>query len=335
MEEINEMIRFENSIYGEEPDFYLVDFQDWDYFIDRLVNFPKIRPFLLNQIVAVCKEYCDSKLFRSAFLSKASVECPVIIHRLYHLGYYSVSDIKNVMDAEESILFAYYFYTEIENFSQITADYHKSSFFDELELFNDRIENLIQYGFLPTSTEYCLKYDDIELLKERMESPLFCQESQGQWNPFEWSFEPSSFDFLSISGHFSSLKCFKHLLLNGYKINDNIMSSAVGGGSIEILRMTMNCWQLSPTLIITALDFCRMEILEFLIEQIGESEILSFFESNYTHPLHQSASRGNIYMVDYILSKNADINLSDKDILFFLLNGHLSTMLHGQIIYTL
>ena len=62
---------------------------------------------------------------------------------------------------------------------------------------------MIEYGFVPSSIEYCLKYDAID---EFTDFNITNQEAK-------WNKKPKYLDLLSFSGYFGSIKCFKHIIM--------------------------------------------------------------------------------------------------------------------------
>lgn len=60
--------------------------------------------------------------------------------------------------------------------------------------------------------EYCLKND---VINEYTYFNITNQEAK-------WSKKPKYFDLLSFSGYFGSIKCFKHLIMKCFEINDHL-----------------------------------------------------------------------------------------------------------------
>jgi len=126
-----------------------------------------------------------------------------------------------------------------------------------------------KYGFCPSSTEYILKYDDVEKLQSSIS--VNQKDFMAKWSPFEWSIKPKSFDLLSFTGHFGSIKCFKHLLLNGFSINDSTLESVIYSGNSDLFRLCYdNGINSFSSLVTTAAQFCRLSLLKFFVQNGAE-----------------------------------------------------------------
>ena len=88
-----------------------------------------------------------------------------------------------------------------------------------------------------------------------------------KWSPFEWSEKPKSLDFLSFSGFFCSLKCFRVLLLSGFVINDQVVCSVVCCGSMELFHLVPNHNQTNFSLLHEASRFFHHSVVEYLVNQ--------------------------------------------------------------------
>ena len=84
---------------------------------------------------------------------------------------------------------------------------------------------------MPSSIECILKYDVIDDLVG-----FNISKGEAKWSLFEWSMKPQHLDLLSFSVFFGSIKCFKHLLMNGFEINDKVISMVVRGGCLDIFH---------------------------------------------------------------------------------------------------
>ena len=127
---------------------------------------------------------------------------------------------------------------------------------------------MIEYGYLPSSIEYCLKYDVIDDLV------VFDDLNQeARWSPFEWSDKPDYIDLLSFSGFFGSIECFKHLLMKGLEINDFVLSNIVCSGCLDLFRLCQEQQFITPNLICKASEFCHIPLLVYMFENGADINI--------------------------------------------------------------
>jgi len=203
---MKEKIFFERFLFGDGNEIVT---DDMEFCVDRIVMLPKIRPHQLEKAVRVSVEYCILGDFRRKLLEK-STECPVLIYQLHKRGVFLFEEIETFLENRNTFMLSYYFRKEIKDFESFIESKYKPDDFDESFFKNENdIDQLIEYGFLQTSIEYCLKYDVIDDL-----AILFNLNQKAKWSPFEWSFMPQYFDLLSFAGFFGSIKCFKHLLMS-------------------------------------------------------------------------------------------------------------------------
>ena len=78
--------------------------------------------------------------------------------------------------------------------------------------------NFVQNNKILLPLKFLFKYDEFEDLESM--TLKYYNKKECEWSPFEWSMKPKSSDFLSFSGFFGSLKCFKVLMLSGFVINE-------------------------------------------------------------------------------------------------------------------
>ena len=162
----------------------------------------------------------------------SSTMCPVLLFRLYKKGIYSFFEVEQVLDNKECFLLCYYFKKEIKDFDTMILSFTKPSNYNPKDFeSNEGIDQMIEFGFIPSTVEYCLKYDDIFEFKKHFGGPNNYLESKAHWSLFEWGQKPPSLDHLTFSGVYGSIKCFKHLLLNGYCITDMVRSAVVCSGN--------------------------------------------------------------------------------------------------------
>jgi len=256
---MEEKILFERFLFGDGNE---ISIDDMEFCVDRIVILPKIRPHQLEKAVRLSVEYCKLAEFRRILLDKTE-ECPVLIYQLHKRCVFDFNEIQPYISDSYSFLLSYYFRKEIDDFESFIESKYKPDDFDESLFENtNHIDQQIEYGFLPSSIEYCLKYDVID------EFDVFDNlNGEAKWSPFEWSEKPEYLDYLSFTGFFGSIKCFKYLLFQGFKINDRVLSMVVCGGCLDLFHLCQ-CKPLfvTPKLACQASQFSQMSLLVFMIE---------------------------------------------------------------------
>ena len=263
---MEEKILFERFLFEDDKE---ITINDIEFFVDRIVMLPKIRPHKLDKAVSLSVEYCHKSGFHQKIIDNADI-CPVLIYRLFKRGVLLFEEIKSQKMCF-SYLLSYYFHREIEDFDTYIKSKSSPKGFDTSFINNEfDIDQLIEYGFLPSSIEYILKYDVIDDLV------VFDNLNQkAKWSPFEWSMNPQCFkwslmpeylDLLSFAGFFGSIKCFKHLLMKGFKINENVLSMVVCSGSFDLYHLCQVEHCIIPILVCEASKFLHLQLLVFLVE---------------------------------------------------------------------
>jgi len=159
-------------------------------------------------------------------------------------------------------LLSYYFRKEIKDFYSFIKNKSKPYGIDESFFDNENdMDQLIENGFLPSSIEYSLKYDVIDDLLN-----IDNLNQEAKWSPFEWSNKPEYLDLLSFAGFFGSIKCFKHFLLKGFEINENVLSMVVCGGCFDLFHICQGQDFLTPNLVCKVSEFFHLSLLDFMIE---------------------------------------------------------------------
>jgi len=262
-------LRFEESLMSLPPVDEPRGIIDYEFLADRLACIPLFRPFLLNRVIGICHEYCKIYEFNRALLRNSLVLSPVIAHRLFKMGDFSIDDIIKDIEANISGLKLFYFRKYHQRIEDIIQETILKGFSFEYDFLGNisNIDLMIEYGFCPTSIEYCLKYDQIDDLQELLSGISTLSEYQAQWNPFEWSLRPRCLDLLSFSGYFGSIKCFRVLLMKGYCLNSDVFDSVVCCGSSDLIQMCLSPLYDLKDYIFSASKYCHLSLLKFCIEQ--------------------------------------------------------------------
>jgi len=264
-------VSFENFLFGDGNE---IAIDDIDFFIDRLIKLPRIRPHQLEKAVRLSIEFSTLVDFGRKLLEKSN-ECPVLIYQLYKRGIFQFGDIRQFLSNDNTFLLCYYFRKEIGDFENFIKSKDKPDDFDEstiefLENAND-IDQLIEYGYHPSSIEYCLKYDVIDDIYYF--DNLY---KKAKRSPFEWSYNPEYLDLLSFSGFFGSIKCFKHLLMKGFEINDNVLSMVVCSGCLDLYNLCQGPQFSSNDFVFKASEFCHLSLLVFMVENGADIYAINF-----------------------------------------------------------
>jgi len=255
---IEENNSFDRFLFYDEKEIHMTDIE---YCVDRILMFPKIRPHQLEKAIALAYQYCKKSDFRRIILENIN-QCPVLIYRLYKRGVFVFEEIEPCLRFDNSFLLCYYFMEEIEDFQSFIQRKNRPFDFDESFFRNTNdINHLIQYGFLPQSLEYCLKYDVIDELVG-----FNIMNQKAKWSPFEWSMKQKSLDLLAFSGFFGSIKCFKHLLLKGFEIDGNARSMVVCSGCLDLLHLCQVQQFLTSECVCKASEFFHLPILVYFFE---------------------------------------------------------------------
>jgi len=293
---MEEKVSFERFLFGDGNE---IRINDMEYCVDRIVMLPKIRPHQLEKAVDLSIEISKSADFRGKLLEKSN-ECPVLIYQLYKRGVFVFEEIEPFLGNRNTFLLCYYFRKEIKDFNSFIKNKSKPSAFNKSFFENENdIDQLIEYGYLQTSIEYSLKYDVINDLVGFDNFNL-----KARWSPFEWSEKPEYLDLLSFTGFFGSIKCFKHLLINGFEINHNVLSMVVCGGSFDLFHICQGLQFLTPH-VCKASEFFHLPLLVFMIEHGAD---INAQDKDVWTPLHSAAIKGHLSVVEYLVNHKADIN---------------------------
>ena len=255
---MEEKIVFEHFLYGDGNEIHI---NDMEFVIDRILMLPKIRPHKLETAVSLCAEYCSNTDFHQKILEK-SKECPALIYQLFKRGVFELGEVEPFLRSRDVFVLCYYFRQNINDFESFIMKKDKPYDFDRSFFDNSQNTDLfIEYGFLPSSIEYCLKYDVIDDLINNDN-----YQQKAKWSPFEWSIPPKYLDLLSFSGFFGSIKCFKHLLLKGFEINDKVLSMVVCSGCLDLFHLCQVQQSITKENVFYASMFCHLPLLVFLVE---------------------------------------------------------------------
>ena len=259
---------------------------------------PSVRPYLLERAVTLCYINLNNAEFRQFFLER-SFYCPVLLHRMFKRNAFEISNIEPcILGHQLAYVLCYYF----KDFDKVVGQKVVPDDFDHSFIENvDDLEVLIEFGFHPNSTEYCLKYDDIKVFQSKFD----LDEYEAKWSPFEWSYKPKSLDLLSFLIFFGSIQCFKFLLLNGFEINKNVLSSIACSGNSDLFHLCQFGESCSSDCLFMASKFCHLNTIKFLLE--NGANITNKNRDEWTS-LHFAAEQGHISVVEYLMNQGSDAN---------------------------
>jgi len=208
--------------------------KDYKVLVNNLVYFPTIFPFKLDYIVDQCiKVGCD-EYFREYLLRKGLYVCPMLIHRLMDHGYYTFTDIEFWLKRIKAFGASILFFPTIGNEKEFKRFYIKKGE-AEIKYYNLCFDELLAYGWEKDSLGFVLKYDtDSEMAHYDDFNELI------EWSAFEWAYHFEQFRIspLDFAARFGSIRCFKYLILNKAKIQQETMEMACCSGNYELIQMT-------------------------------------------------------------------------------------------------
>jgi len=263
---MNNRTDIEFLIYGENPMIENIEIVNDESFVDLVVHLPSFRPFLLDQVVSLCTKIIISSNLKQFLVETAINSCPVICYRLFKANALTFDEIEGALMKENSFVAFYYFQNQLMNFEKIILGAEKPDDIS-LDFENDKesLNLMMQHGFIPSSIEFFLKYDDIFGLQEIFSRKTLINEDIARWSQFEWSKKPRWLDFLSFSGFFGSIKCFKFLLMNGYFINHHVSEMVICSGQIELFHLFDKQNEDFEEYMCLSSEFYRLPFLEFFI----------------------------------------------------------------------
>jgi len=264
---MQEFIDIEKQLFGEVLGFSNSNCVDSIFFLERIVGLPKYRPFSLDCVIELSQRFFKDSEFKMQLLELASVECPVLVYRLFKLGAFTFEEIREFLNSDSVFILLFYFRRIIENFNDLLMMKKRPDDFDDYFVEDEsKIDDYLEYGFLSSSIEFCLKYDEIDVLKSILSVVPNMYQNTLKWSPFEWSKRPDSLSLLSFSGFFGSIRCFRQILMSGFVIDDYSRESITKSGVSDLFQQC-NCvsYDLVP-LVKAASESCQLGLLRFLIE---------------------------------------------------------------------
>jgi len=308
---MEELLNFESSVYNE-GDFSSSEIGDLEFWVNRIVILPSIRPFSVDKAVNLSIKYGKNAYFKEFLLEESFESCPVLIHRLYQKGFFGIDEIQPYFLKENCFHLCFYFRKMIVDFNGFIVCKEKPRSFDESFIWNEEdIDLLIKFGYKPSTIEYCLKYDDIDAFKDIF--PI--KPNKARISPFEWSNLPKSLDYLSFSSFFGSIKCFKYMLVNGFSITENVIASVMCSGNMDLFHICEYERINYSTQIQYASKFNHLSFVKYCIDNGAKvSEGIS-----KDSPLIEACKYGHLGIVVYLVSIGVNVNGTDLEAITFFL----------------
>jgi len=93
-------------------------------------------------------------------------------------------------------------------------------------------------------------------------------------------------DLLSFAGFFGSIKGFKHLLMKGFEIKENVLSMVVCSGCFDLFHLCQGQQSVTQDHVCKASGFFHLPLLVFMIENGADINVND--EYSWT-PFHLAA----------------------------------------------
>jgi len=317
----------------------LLEYGDIPFLCYEISYFVRIRPFLLKEISNVCveilKKLNDHDTFKQRLMFCCFNGSFCLIYQLYRQGIYRIDEIIKGIEFRPLISAAIYFARDIPDFLEYASrldNYLKWASFMP-ELFGDNYQLLDEYiecHWKKNTIGYSLKYDDLNMFQQFQIIPGFSWENEIEWSQFEPTLIPKSRSPLSVSALFSAVKVFRFALLNGAKVNIEVLKSSLHGGNYDIIHFSENLSSSISLLLFEAGKFWRNDLFDWIKEKnpevnIYDSQMAAFSLRNILYqilnggdinqkslfndtPLIKLASMGSLPIIQYFVELGAQVN---------------------------
>lgn len=94
-------IEFEELLFFEESPFKDYEICDLDFWVEKILQLPSLRPFSLEKTIRICAEYIKIADFRHLLLEKSNI-CPIIVYHLFKRGVFGFEEIKPIVFQKKS-----------------------------------------------------------------------------------------------------------------------------------------------------------------------------------------------------------------------------------------
>ena len=262
---------------------------------------------VIFQILLSDKENVHAAYFTRLLLLKGIFSTNQIISKYKRMAFDPIYATKN-----EFFFFAFisqFLYDEdqqffVEKLQKVSKD-HSYSYDFILKLITekswDEVNEILNFGDLRVSLFTQLKYDNIEAIIPFTQVPTFSFDNGtfSDFDPIEQipNYHPS---LIEIAALYGSIECFKFFFSNRVKISDKILSFAIQGGNLEIIRILSREPNISfQYAIYDACKFLRNDVFNWLLLSIVDEDTIQ-----YDALLDVALSSENFYVISMCLKHN-------------------------------
>ena len=196
-----------------------------------------------------------------------------------------------------------------------------------------KLNELLDFGYYKDSPYYAAKYDDLDLFISFAIHPNFSYDIAGLD-----LFEPTSVvhqqkNLIETAALFGSPRCFKYMVSNHIKYTENVLTFAIQGGNIEIIRVLEMSKNISfKNSLIDACRYLQNNVFDWLLlNKIDMKDV------PYQELFHCAAMHENFYVMSFCIENfpNLKKSLVYKDIF---INNKIDTvyyLLHNGEVFDL
>ena len=247
-----------------------------------------------------------SSSFSNKFTEELLERSRALFNRdLYNRGLFSSDDIRKRIKTYTDLAYFYLpeFGTEILNLKQ--DNYRFNSVNKCLEMYKKNdwkdYKDFLMYGYQKNSLGYAIKYDDIELLQDLIQTNKDSFKTYleiGLFEGFGGLLMP-----VSACAYYGSINAFKFMLKNRVGcVDQSIASFSIKGGNMEIINMCENLGVDYSSMLGECAKYHQYRIFDHLLSE-GASK-------NYTVEI--CLSNGNLLALLYLIqSKSVPLNIDD------------------------
>ena len=274
--EESQYLQFQNSLYsGDYLEKEIILFDGFSM-ANEIAEAVQIRPLEIERLANLCEKLIKIDeprySFRKCLISIGLKKSPKLIHILFLKGVYEMAEVVPILEGIGLVLPVCYFFEHICDFFVFIKGFDDISkcrkrVFDLCESDKSGLFSLFKYGCFISTVEYCIKYDIHELFVELSNQPSFGMNTPYKWEPFEWSRKPNNMSYLSLSAWFGSIQCFRLLLIHGCQIERTTIQSAVFGGNLDILSISINKLGIAYDCLIESSEYVRFQTFDWVFEQ--------------------------------------------------------------------
>lgn len=293
--------------------------ENYDELIANIIKFSDIRSHNQIRYAKLSKLLNDSleDTFHETLLHRATNK---FLRRLFLEKCFSIDEIKE--KCKKNPLQYFFFAPELGvDFLDRNRWEFKFAFHEYNKIISSdwkKYNEYLDYGYEIGSLEYVIKYDKLEDLRNLSTNPKFNFNLEIRNSSFESFFRGP---LISFAAYFGSVNCFRYLLLNKAKIDEDTCAYAARGGNLEIIHLCMQNGGKFIEALNAAAEFHRHDIFNWILMHIGYEMI----------PLRDCISYGNYETYFYYFENGLDVNqvaYSENAVHCAAKHGYLSLLKH-------